>query len=160
MSSSSEEICSGETTPLVTVSGAGSYNTFTWSPNIGISGSIGAGFEFNPTTTTTYTLTAAQTSGALCTNVATITVTVNPLPPAIAIVPASATICENDIQPLSASVGSATATVVYSEDFNSGAPGWVANKYFHCGGCNGISMDFENKSIQLWKSKLDQYFFE
>lgn len=126
LSSSAEVICSGETTPLVTVSGAGSYNTFTWSPNIGVSGSVGAGFEFNPTTTTTYTLTAAQTSGAFCTNVSTITVTVNPLPPAIAIVPATATICENDIQPLSASVGSTTATVVYSEDFNSGAAGWVA----------------------------------
>lgn len=126
LSSSTEVICNGETTPTVTVSGAGSYNTFTWSPSAGISGSVGTGFEFNPTTTTTYTLTAAQTSGAFCTNVATITVTVNPLPPAIAIVPATATICENNIQPLAASVGSTTATLVYSEDFNSSAPGWVA----------------------------------
>lgn len=126
LSSTVEVICNGETTPTVFVSGAGSYNNFTWFPNTGVSGSIGTGFEFNPTTTTTYTLTASQTSGAFCTNVATITVTVNPLPPAIAIVPASATLCENSIQPLSASVGSTTATIVYAEDFNSSAPGWVA----------------------------------
>jgi hypothetical protein len=126
LSSSSEVICEGETTPLVTVAGAGSYTNFTWSTTAGLSGSVASGFQFSPTTTTTYTLTASQTTGALCTNVATITVTVNPLPPAIAIVPASVTLCENAIQSLAASVGSASSTVVYSEDFNSAAPGWVA----------------------------------
>ncbi|HBI01287.1 MAG TPA: T9SS sorting signal type C domain-containing protein [Flavobacterium sp.] len=126
LSSAIQTICNGETTPFISVSGAASYDNFTWSPNTGVTGSVGTGYQFNPTTTTTYTLIASQTSGAFCTNVATITVTVNPLPPAIAIVPVSATLCENTIQPLSASVGSTTATIVYSEDFNSSAPGWVA----------------------------------
>jgi hypothetical protein len=126
LSSTAEVICNGQTTSLVSVFGASSYSNFAWSTTVGVSGSTAAGFQFNPTTTTIYTLTASQSSGAFCTNVATITVTVNPLPPAIAIVPVTAIICENAIQSLAASVGSTTATVVYNENFNGTAPGWVA----------------------------------
>ncbi|WP_396151496.1 T9SS sorting signal type C domain-containing protein [Flavobacterium sp.] len=136
LSSVNEVICEGETTPLVTVTGAASYNTFTWSPASGVSGSVGAGFQFNPSATTTYTLTANQTSGSFCTNVVSITVTVDPLPPAIAIVPAAATICEDTVQPLSASVGSTSSTIVYAENFNGSAPGWVVSNTSVAGDVN------------------------
>ncbi len=97
-------ICKGETTGLVTITGAASYNTFTWNTTVGLSGSIAAGFTFNPIVTTTYTLTASQSSGGLCTSIISYTVTVKPEPPSISIVPATATICEGSTIALNASL--------------------------------------------------------
>ncbi|MBF6642267.1 fibronectin type III domain-containing protein [Flavobacterium sp. J49] len=124
-SSTSSIICKGETTGLVTVSGAASYNNFTWNTSTGLSGSIAAGFAFQPITTTTYNLTASQTSGSLCTSVISHTVTVKPEPPAISIVPSSATICEGAIQSLTGSLAAATPVTIYSENFNSGTDNWI-----------------------------------
>lgn len=125
LSASSAIICPGEVTPLVTVSGASSYNSFTWSPNAtNIVGSIASGFTFQPTATTTYTLTASQTSGSLCTSLLNITVTVKPQPSAITIIPASATICEGDVQLLSSSLATPTPVTIYNETFN-GAHSWT-----------------------------------
>ena len=124
-SSSSAILCYGETTPLVTVSGYGAYNNFVWSTMVGLSGSLAAGFTFSPTVTTTYSLTATQTSGSLCASLITFTVTVKAQPPAISIVPATATICQGVIQPLTASLAAATASVILSEDFNGATNNWT-----------------------------------
>lgn len=125
LSSTSQTICESTSTSLVTVSGAASYNTFSWSPATGVSGTVATGFVFNPSVTTTYTLTATQTSGALCSAQATITITVNPAPSSIAITPGSTTICENDILPLSASLGFVSEAIVYSQDFNGATNDWT-----------------------------------
>jgi hypothetical protein len=88
LSSSAATICAGTTSGLVTVTSPSPttvFDTYTWSPSTGVSGSAAAGFTFNPTVTTTYTLTAAQTSGTLCSNTATFTVTVNAAPPAVTV---------------------------------------------------------------------------
>ena len=124
-SSSTATICYGDTTPLVTVSGYGAYNNFVWSPNSGISGSLATGFTFNPTVTTTYSLTATQTSGSLCASLINYTVNVNAQPPAISLAPASATICQGVIQPLTASLAAATASTILSENFNGATNNWT-----------------------------------
>ncbi|WP_395044468.1 hypothetical protein [Flavobacterium sp.] len=127
ISSPSSIICDGNVTPTVFVVGYAAYNSLVWSPNTGISGSFATGFTFNPTTTTTYTLTANQTSGSFCGNIITHTVTVNAVPPAIMVVPSAATICQNSIQPLNGSSGSSTAVTIFSENFNAATNGWTVD---------------------------------
>ncbi|MDN3677748.1 hypothetical protein QWY90_10505 [Flavobacterium paronense] len=125
LSQTSATICSGETIPLVTVSGStASYTTFVWTPSTGIVGSIGAGYTFSPTITTLYTLTASQSSGSLCVSNLSFTVTVNPEPPPITVVPATATICQGQTQLLTSSLATATQVTIYEETFN-GANSWT-----------------------------------
>ena len=126
LSQTTATICFGEVTPLVTVTGASAYNTFVWSPNTNIVGSVATGFTFQPTVTTTYSLTASQTSGSLCASLLSITVTVKPQPPAITIMPASATICQGSIQALNATLAAPTPVVIYNETFN-GANSWTTS---------------------------------
>jgi hypothetical protein len=125
LSSTTSTICQGFSTPVVNVIGAAAYNTLVWTPSTGISGSIATGFTFNPNVTTTYVLNANQTSGSLCGNFVTYTVVVNPVPPPISIIPSAVTICNNSIQPLNGSAAASAAVPIYTQDFNTTAPGWV-----------------------------------
>jgi hypothetical protein len=129
ISSATSTICEGSSSSLVTLTGAASYNSFNWTPNTGVSGSAAAGYTFNPITTTTYTLVASQTSGSFCSNVVTHTVTVNPIPPPVSVIPASTiTICQNTIQALNGSVGTFSSVPILTEDFNAATNGWtIAN---------------------------------
>ncbi|WP_284653396.1 fibronectin type III domain-containing protein [Flavobacterium terrisoli] len=124
-SGSSTTICQNDVTGLVTITGASSYNLFSWNTTVGLSGSIAAGYTFAPTTTTTYSLTASQSSGGLCTSVISYTVTVKPEPPAVSIVPATATICQGSIQLLSASLAAATPVIIFNENFNAATNNWI-----------------------------------
>jgi hypothetical protein len=124
-SSSTTTLCAGETSPVVTVSGYASYNSFSWSTTVGLSGSMAAGFTFTPTVTTTYSLTASQTSGSLCAQLISYTVNVNAEPPAISTVPATATICQGVIQPLNASLAAAAPITIFSENFNGATNNWA-----------------------------------
>lgn len=128
ISSALSDICQGDSTSTITISGYGSYNNLVWSPNTGISGNFASGFTFNPTTTTTYTLLANQTASPFCGNAITHTVTVKPAPPAIAIIPNTTTICENTIQALNGSASASAAIPIYTANFNDTASDWtVAN---------------------------------
>jgi len=126
LSSTTSTICENYATPLITVSGYAAYNSLVWSPNTGISGSFATGFTFNPTVTTTYTLTANQTSGSLCGNVVTHVVIVNPAPPTVMVIPSTAAICQNSIQSLNGSASASAAIPVLSENFNTLPISWVA----------------------------------
>ncbi len=125
LSESAISICIGETTGLVTVSGFGAYDTFTWSPAVGVSGTIESGFTFTPDTTTLYQLTLTQTSGSLCTTVVSYSVTVRPEPPAISVIPPNATICQTESVLLTASLEAAAPVVIFSENFNGLTNNWV-----------------------------------
>lgn len=125
LSSSAEVICSGDNTPLITLTGAGSYNTFTWSPATGVSGNAASGFTFNPIESTTYTLTAAQTSGAQCVVTRTINITVNPSPPDITIIPDSADLCEGSIQSFTATFGANSEINIFIENFEGDISDWT-----------------------------------
>ncbi len=124
-SATSTTLCAGETSPLVTVSGSGAYNNFVWSTSVGRSGTIAAGFTFTPPTTTTYSLTASQTSGGLCAQLISYTVNVNAEPPAISVVPALTTLCQGAIQPLNASLAAAAQVSIFTENFNGLTNNWT-----------------------------------
>lgn len=107
---STAAVCSGQSSAAVSIATGGTdYDTYVWSPATNVSGNATAGWTFNPSSTTTYTLTASQSSGALCQATATLTVNVNQNPP-VNVAP-TATICEG---------ASATLTAFTS------APGTVA----------------------------------
>jgi hypothetical protein len=81
--------CSAVPTSLVTlVDGLTSYDNFNWTNAATVAGTAAAGYTFNPSNatpnapaaTTTYVLTASQSSGQLCQNQATFVVTTNSLP--------------------------------------------------------------------------------
>ena len=103
LSSSSATICSGSATAAITAT-APDYDTFVWSPATGVTGNSSTGWTFNPTATTTYTLTASQSAG-ICENIATYTVNVNPVPSAITFTPASPSVCVDDVLTLTAAGG-------------------------------------------------------
>ncbi|MFO0356069.1 MAG: beta strand repeat-containing protein [Sphingobacteriaceae bacterium] len=81
-------ICLGNNINL-TASGA---TTYTWSPNIALTTTLGPNTTANPTITTTYSVLGSQ---ATCTHVAAITVSVLGLP-SVTITPSSPTLCMNN----------------------------------------------------------------
>jgi hypothetical protein len=125
LSTNATTICDGTTSGTITVSGYAVYNSLVWSPSTGISGNFASGFTFNPTTTTTYTLVANQSGGSLCGNTISIVVTVIPSPSLISILPNTASICLNDVQPLVGSTSAVTPTTIFSENFNGATNSWV-----------------------------------
>jgi hypothetical protein len=102
LGSTTATICEGQTTsPAVMVTvGDTDFNTFDWLPAETASGNNATGYSFNPSVTTTYTLIASQTGGLLCANTATFTVTVNPRPSVMTILPSPASVCVNEVLPL------------------------------------------------------------
>ena len=125
-SNTSSVICKGETTNLVTVSGFNLYDTFNWSPNsIGISGNVSSGFTFQPTSNIVYAFTASQSAGNLCSRTIFYTITVKPEPPAINIIPPSATVCQGEILTLNASLAAAPPVTIFEENFNSSTNNWI-----------------------------------
>jgi hypothetical protein len=125
--STSNTICAGDNTsgsPLSLSSNPASYQVYTWTPNNGtITGNILSGnISFNPTTTTTYILTASQTSGNFSSTTASYTVNVNPLPTPITVAPVAPTKCTSDAPLQLVSSGGVIPgyyTTVFNEDFNS-----------------------------------------
>jgi len=100
----SPTICNGASTTLTAAGGT----TYTWSPGTGLSGTTGASVTANPTSTTTYTITAA--SGA-CTGTVTSVVTVNANP---TVTVTSATVCPG-------ATGTLTASGATSYSWSTGA---------------------------------------
>lgn len=95
-------VCSGQSSATVNVtSDAASYDTYVWSPATNVTGDVATGWVFNPTMTTTYTLTASQSSGALCQATTSLTVNVNQNPTVYTSV-SNATICEGSSSILTA----------------------------------------------------------
>ncbi len=109
ISAATATICNtNSTTPVTVTSPTTNFNTYVWSPATGVTGNVTTGWIFNPTVSTVYTLTATQTSGSLCANVATFSVTVNPLPSAITITPVNSSACVGVIFPMTATGGNFT----------------------------------------------------
>jgi hypothetical protein len=105
LSAASATICSGQTTitPVTVATGGSSYDVFIWSPSLGAPASGATSWTFNPTSTTTYTLTASQSAGT-CSTTATYTVNVNTIPTELYITPSSQ--CVNEIKSLVVTGGS------------------------------------------------------
>lgn len=75
LSGASASICEGQTTSAVTLtSNASDFNSYAWTPSTGVTGDATTGWAFNPSVTTTYTLTAQSATN--CQNFATYVVNV------------------------------------------------------------------------------------
>jgi hypothetical protein len=125
ISSTSATICAGGNTPVVNITTPlANFDNYSWAPATGVTGSAASGYIFNPTVTTTYTLTGTQTSGNLCQNTVTYTVTVNPVPQPLTITPSSATLCSIDA-PVLLTTTQGTAATAFAEVFSTTTPGWT-----------------------------------
>lgn len=106
LSASSETICNYTSTSTVSVSSnVADFDTYTWSPATHVSGDQNSGWTFNPTATTTYTLTASQSGGSQCSNTATFTVNITPAATTVDITQSSESICGGVVKTLSATGG-------------------------------------------------------
>ncbi|MGV3461448.1 MAG: T9SS type A sorting domain-containing protein [Flavobacterium sp.] len=106
ISSNAVTICAGATSQAVTVTAGGTdYDTYNWTPSTGVSGNATTGWTFNPTVTTTYTLNATQSVGAMCAASATVAVSVNLVPTAITVAPLSGNVCIGNTVALTATGG-------------------------------------------------------
>ncbi len=119
LSANSSSICAGtSSSPVMITAGAGDYNSFVWSPSVGVSGDAVSGFVFNPAMSTTYTLTATNAEG--CANVITHPVTVYELPVVTVANPVQ-TVCSVDA-PVALTVNSlnnTASTVLFTESFDA-----------------------------------------
>ncbi|HUH50885.1 MAG TPA: GEVED domain-containing protein [Flavobacterium sp.] len=102
LSQTTLEICEADTSDAVTITtGSADYDTYEWMPNTGVSGDATIGWSFDPTETTTYVLTASQSTGAACMTTLEVQVNVNPLPVAITVVASETEVCDDTIVALS-----------------------------------------------------------
>ncbi|WP_353084964.1 GEVED domain-containing protein [Flavobacterium sp.] len=116
ISVASVSLCAGASSSAVTLTaGSSDYSQFVWSPSTGVTGNESTGWIFNPTQTTTYTLTASQATGQLCSSVVTLPITVNAIPP-VTVAASLSTICE----------GTSTTLTATSEMLSSGPSGLPA----------------------------------
>jgi hypothetical protein len=126
LSASTVAICEGDATAVITVTSTVSdYDTYVIAPTTGVTGNQTSGWVFNPSASTTYTLTATQTSGSLCATTITFDVTVNPLPSVMTIAPATAAVCTDAIQSLVVSGGTLSNVSILSENFNDTTNNWT-----------------------------------
>lgn len=102
ISASSATICSGQSQTVNVTAGASDYDTYTWTPSTGVTGTASTGFTFTPTATTNYVLAASQSAGNLCAVSASVNVTVNQTPVAV-VTPTSAELCEGEVVMLTGS---------------------------------------------------------
>ncbi|MBS1619862.1 MAG: IPT/TIG domain-containing protein [Bacteroidetes bacterium] len=115
-------LCSGDSVQA-TVTGA-AYSTFTWTP-AGATPSTGSTVYLKPSASTTFTVNASGASGG-CTASATVAVTVNPVPNAFTITPATASLCAGTIQALSAT-DSMSAQLKVGTQANTNGPAAITS---------------------------------
>jgi subtilisin-like proprotein convertase family protein len=112
-------VCSGSPTVL-TASSTNSGYTYSWDNSLGAGASVTA----NPTTNTTYTVTATDNSGGAnngCATTATVAVTTNPLPSTLSLTPSTTqNICAGNIQSIVASGASGATTTSSTSTNNTG----------------------------------------
>jgi hypothetical protein len=112
--STTPSLCAGSSVTITASGGTG----YTWS-----TGATTASITVSPGASTSYTVTPTGT----CTIPAVVTVTVNSVPAALTVTPATATICSGTVQPLAATGGLYTQTLL-TEGFEEGffpPTGWV-----------------------------------
>lgn len=122
--------CSGDTSGLVTITaGLSDYQTFTWSPAAGVSGTPAGGYTFTNATTQTYVLTATQTVSPFRFNTVSFTYVANPRPTPITIsTPSGSEVCPYDVNPgipLVATGGIVSGVPLLNENFNGATNSWT-----------------------------------
>jgi len=131
-------ICAGNSTPLEATSSGSTY-TYTWSPATGLSATTGASVTATPTSTTSYVVSATDTSG--CTAMDTVRVIVNALPTApLGITPADTTICEGSSVMLSVPFLQGNDTVGFGTTNSNATP---MNRFYDYSASETIYMNSE-----------------
>lgn len=128
ISSSGSTQCANTASPLVTITTPlSNYDSYTWSPAIGVTGTAASGFTFTNNTTTTYILTASQSSGDFSVKTVSFTYTATPAPTPITInTPSGTASCQSGPGiPLVAVGGGVPNNIIFNENFNSGLTGWT-----------------------------------
>lgn len=113
LSGSVATICLGDSTETVTVTeGAADFDTYEWSPSGTVSGNAADGFIFTPEETTSYTLTASQSSGS-CVVIVEYEVTVNAVPDPVTVTPAAVNACLGSPVEITATGGASIIAAEY-----------------------------------------------
>lgn len=125
-----DTVCAGSpSNPIVVTSGLLSYNSFSWSPSTGVTGSgtVGDPYIITSNTTQTFTLTASQTSAPFRFNTVRFVYNANPLPTPITIAtPSGTNACQNGPAiPLVATGGIVSGFPILSENFNGASNSWT-----------------------------------
>lgn len=124
-----DTVCAGSpSNPIVVTTGFADYQTFSWSPSTGVTGSgtVGDPYIITSNTTQTYTLTASQTASPFRFNKVKFVYTANPLPTPIIVTPATPTICQSGpaVQ-LTSSGGIVNGFPILNENFNDATNSWT-----------------------------------
>lgn len=141
----SDTQCALNPSALVQITSAlANYNTYSWSPNVGITGTPATGYVFSNSVTTVYTLTANQTVAPFGSRQVTFTYNANQTPTPIVLAPATPSVCgTGPAVQLTSTGGLVSGFPILSDNFNSGAPGWTATTTAaHTGG---------NTTASLWQ---------
>lgn len=107
----SPSICVGNSTTLV----ANGATTYSWTPGTGLSGQTGNNISANPGVTTSYVVTGVDANG--CINTASLTVTVNSLPP---VAVGTAAICQGQTTGTLTATGASTYVWSPTSGLNNG----------------------------------------
>ena len=128
LSAATVGICTGLSSGTITITAGNlDYDTYSWSPATGVSGSAAAGWVFNPSVSTTYVLSASQSAG-LCSTTVSLPVTVSST--SILASASNSTICQGTSSTLTA-----TTTVI------AAGPQTLPTGYCAGGGDAGIFAD-------------------
>lgn len=127
-----DTVCAGSpSNPIVVTTGFADYQTFSWSPSTGVTGSgtVGDPYIITSNTTQTYTLTASQTASPFRFNRVRFVYNANPLPTPITVTPATPTVCQaGPAVQLTATGGIVAGFPILNENFNDATNAWtVAN---------------------------------
>ncbi|MDP2161369.1 MAG: GEVED domain-containing protein [Flavobacterium sp.] len=130
LTSYNEGVCAGESSNIVHITPAtlGNFDSYTWTPALGVSGNPTTGYVFSPTITTTYVLTGNVLSPPFSTRSVSLTVQVNPIPSPVVITASDTSVCLNGSPvTLTKTGGTFGGNVVMSYDFNDATltNGWT-----------------------------------
>lgn len=129
LSNIDDTVCAGQSSnAIVITAGLSSYNTFSWSPASGVTGSgtVADPYIITSNTTQVYTLTATQTASPFRFNKVKFTFYANPLPTPITVLPSAPTTCQSGpaVQ-LTATGGIVSGFPILSENFNASTNNWT-----------------------------------
>jgi GEVED domain/Fibronectin type III domain len=124
-----DTVCAGSpSNPIIVTTGFADYQTFSWLPSTGVTGSgtVGDPYIITSNTSQTYTLTASQTSAPFRFNKVKFIYTANPLPTPITISPATPSVCQSGpaVQ-LVATGGIVNGYPILNEGFNDATNLWT-----------------------------------
>lgn len=120
--------CAGDCSPLISITSAlGNFNTYTWSPSSGVSGSAATGYTICSNTSITYTLTGVQTFPPFSTRSVTFRYNANTRPTPITITtPSGTNVCSTGPAiPINTSGGLVSGFPILNEGFNGATNAWT-----------------------------------